>query len=87
MELKFLKSEKNEAEIEFSNLTLIEIVRVYLNKQNDVTFAAWKREHNTVNPILKIKTKSKDVKSVLKEVISEIVKDLDSVAAEFKSLK
>ena len=87
MELKFLKAEKNEVEIEFPETTLIEILRVYLNKDSDITFAAWKREHGTVKPVLKVTTKSKDVKPVLKAAVSAITKDLDSVATEFKALK
>lgn len=87
MELKFLKTEKNEVEVEFTDMTLIEILRTYLNKDSDVTFAAWKREHHTVNPVLKVKTKSKDAKTVLKDAVKAIVADLDSALKDFKALK
>ena len=41
MELKFLKDEKNEIEVEISDVTLAEILRVYLNKDSEISFAAW----------------------------------------------
>lgn len=87
MELKFLKSEKNSVEVEFSDVTLIEILRVYLNRNSDVTFAAWKKDHPTVNPVLKVETKSKDAKTALKDAVKAIVSDLDDSLAEFKKLK
>ena len=51
MEMKILKIDKEEAEIEFENLTMVEILRVYLNKDSAVTFAAWKRNHPTEKPL------------------------------------
>ena len=87
MEINVLKKEKNELEVEFSNLTFPEILRVYLNKDSSVTFVAWKKEHATRNPVLLIKTNGKDVKKVLENSISEIVKDLEKVELEFKNLK
>jgi len=87
MELKFLKTEKNEVEVEFTDLTLIEILRSYLNKDSSVTFAAWKRSHPTENPILKVETKDKDAKTVLNDAVKAIVADLDEAAKEFKALK
>ncbi|VVB82147.1 DNA-directed RNA polymerase subunit L [uncultured archaeon] len=87
MELKILKSEKEEIEIEFENLTIAEILRIYLNKDSAVTFAAWKREHPTKRPILLVKTKGKTAKKAIDEAVSEITKDLDKVESEFKKMK
>ncbi len=87
MEVKVLKKEKNELELQFDNLTFPEILRVYLNKDSSVTFAAWKKEHSTVNPVLLVKTKGKDAKAVVEHAVNEIVKDLEKVETEFKSLK
>jgi DNA-directed RNA polymerase subunit L len=87
MEVKFLKDEKNEVEFELPDLTMAEILRVYLNEDSSVTFAAWKREHYTKNPVLKVKTKDKDAKAVIKAAIETISKELDSIASDFKSLK
>ena len=45
MEIEFLKEEKDDIEVKLENVTLAEILRVYLNEDSSVTFAAWKREH------------------------------------------
>lgn len=85
--MKILKEDKNEIEVEIPSLTIVEILRVYLNKDSAVEFAAWKREHPTKNPILKIKTNGKTCKKALKEAINSITKDLDKVDKDFKALK
>ncbi len=87
MELKVLKREKNEIEVEFDDLTFPEILRVYLNKDSAVTFAAWKKEHATMNPVLLVKTKGKDVKAAIDKAVEEIVKDLEKVEEDFKKAK
>jgi len=87
MEVKVLKREKNEIELEFDDVTLPEILRVYLNKDSAVTFAAWKKEHATVRPVLLVKTKSKDAKLVVDSAVKTIVADLEKAETEFRSLK
>lgn len=87
MEVKFLVSEKNEVEVEMPGLTLPEILRVYLLKDSDVTFAAWKRDHYTSSPVLKVKTKTKDAKVAVKVAVRAIVSDLEQIETQFKALK
>ena len=87
MEIKILKNTKDELEAEIENTTIAEILRVYLNKDGDVTFAAWKREHATENPVLKVETKGKTAKKALNDAVSTITKDLDKVEGDFKKLK
>ena len=87
MDIKYLKQEKNEIEAEFPNLTFVELLRVYLNEEKNVLFAAWRRDHPTMNPILKIKTKDKDAKSILKDTIQKVISDLDKISQDFKGLK
>jgi len=87
MEVKFLREEKNEAEIEIGNLTVAEILRAYLVKDEQVEFAAWKREHSGKNPILKIKTKGKSVKKAIEDAISHIGKEADKLVNDFKKAK
>ncbi|MBW6442229.1 hypothetical protein K0A97_00395 [Patescibacteria group bacterium] len=87
MEISVLKSSKDEIEMSLENVTLAEALRVYLNKDSSVTFAAWKREHPSEKPIIKVITRGKDVKKVINEAISNILKDLDKVEKDFKSLK
>ena len=87
MEIKVLSEEKNEIEIELKNVTLAEILRVYLNKDEGVDFAAWKRSHPSEKPALKVKTKSKEAKKVVKDAVAAITKDLDKFEKDFSKLK
>lgn len=85
MEIKILKDEKDNLEVQIASLTLAEILKVYLNKDASVDFAAWKREHPTKSPILSIS--GKNPKKSLKEAISAIEKDLDKLEKEFEKMK
>jgi len=87
MELEILKSSKDEIEVRLPNITLVEILRVYLNKDDSVSFAAWKREHPSEKPILKLTTKGKTAKKALTDAVSAIEKDLDKIEENFKKIK
>ncbi|MEK6827547.1 MAG: RpoL/Rpb11 RNA polymerase subunit family protein [Nanoarchaeota archaeon] len=87
MEMDILRNEKEELELETDSLTIVEILRVYLNKDSAVTFAAWKREHPTKKPILLVKTKGKSAKKAIEEAVSAITKDLDKIEDDFKKMK
>ncbi len=87
MEIKILKDSKNEIKLELENITLAEILRICLNKNKNVDFVAWKREHPTRKPVLLVKTKNQTAKKAIKDAISFIIKDLDKIEADFKKLK
>ncbi|RLG12270.1 hypothetical protein DRN69_06925 [Candidatus Pacearchaeota archaeon] len=87
MEINILKSSKDEIRFEIDNLTIAEILRVYLNRDSSVTFVAWRREHPTQNPVLLVKTKGKTAKKAINDAVSVITKDLDKVLGDFKKLK
>jgi len=87
MKFEYIKDEKNEAEIEIDNLTIAEILRVYLDNDDAVSFVAWKKEHPSKNPILTIKSKGKTVKKALQDAVSQIDKDSNSVVSKFKKAK
>ncbi|MBM3233710.1 hypothetical protein FJZ19_01310 [Candidatus Pacearchaeota archaeon] len=87
MKVEYIKDEKNEAEIEIDNLTIAELLRAYLAKDENVSFVAWKKEHPSKNPVLKIKTKGKTVRKAVSDAISEIEKEADKLVAEFKTSK
>ena len=87
MELNVLKNSKEEMEVQLPNLTLTELLRVYLNKDASVTFAAWKREHPSEKPVLAVRTKGKSAKKALSDAIDAVVKDLDNVEKDFKAMK
>lgn len=85
MEIKILKEDKNELDVEISNLTVVELMRVYANKQTGIDFAAWRRDHPTKNPVLHIKGIKPKV--ILKKAIEAAQKDLGKAVSEFKDLK
>ena len=87
MGIKILKDEKNELLVQVGNLTLVEILRVYLNQDDAVKFAAWRREHPSKAPILHIRTSGKGAKKALQDTISKIEKDTGKIVAEFKKAK
>lgn len=87
MHINILRAEKDEIEAELGNITIAEILRVYLNKDENVTFAAWKREHPTKKPVLLVKTKSKTAKKAISDAVDAVTKDLDKVEDGFKKLK
>ena len=87
MEIKILKSSKDEIEVQLENLTMAELLRVYLNKDPSVTFAAWKREHPSEKPILAVRTKGKSAKKAISDAVDAAVKDLDKIESDFKKMK
>jgi DNA-directed RNA polymerase subunit L len=84
MEVKIISEDKNSMDVEISNLTIAEVLRVYLNNEG-AKLAAWKREHPTKNPILRIE--GDNPKKLLKSAIASLEKEIDSVEKEFKKLK
>ncbi len=84
MEIKILKDEKSEMDIELSNLTIAEVLRVYLNKEG-AKLAVWKRDHPTKNPILHIE--GDNPKKLLKKAIASLEKETDKIVDEFKKAK
>ncbi|MFH1425702.1 MAG: hypothetical protein ABIG28_03200 [archaeon] len=83
MEVEVMKSEKNDLELSLDNVTIAEIMRVYLNKQN-VEFAAWRRDHLTEPAILKVQSSGKTAKKEIGDAISEIRKDLSKISSLVK---
>ena len=84
MEIKILKDEKTELDVEISSLTIAEVLRVYLNKEG-AKLAAWKRDHPTKNPVLHIE--ADNPKKLLKKAIATLEKEIDKTVDEFKKLK
>ena len=84
MEIKILKDEKTELDVEISSLTVAEVLRVYLNKEG-AKLAVWKRDHPTKNPVLHIE--ADNPKKLLKAAIAKLEKEIDATVDEFKRLK
>ncbi len=87
MEIKILREEKNDLELTIDNQTVAELVRVYLNKDDKVTMAAWRKVHYSKPLILKIVTDGKTAKKALHDAIEHAMKDLDNYKDEFKKAK
>ena len=87
MNINILKVEKEELEIEIDSITIAEILREYLNKDDDVKLAAWRREHPNKNPVLLVKTKGKTAKKAVQDAISLIGKESTKLLEAFKKSK
>jgi len=84
MEYEILKNDKNEIEIAIANLTIAEILRVYLNEDSSVEFVAWRREHPSKPAILRVETKGKTPKKALEDAIAKISKESEELVKEVK---
>ncbi len=84
MEVKVIKNEKENLLVEVDNQTVAEILRVYLNEDDAVVMAAWKREHPNKPVIFEIKTKGKSAKKALEDAASAIEKETEKYLDEFK---
>lgn len=78
MNVEIISHSANECEVRVDNLTVAEILRVYLNDQG-IKFAAWRREHLTEPAIFKIESSGKTIKKAIAEAVSAISKDVDSL--------
>jgi DNA-directed RNA polymerase subunit L len=87
MEIKIIKDEKNDLEVQLDNQTVAELVRGYLNQDDKVKLGAWKREHYSKPVILKITTEGKVAKKALQDAISNAQKDLKKYGEEFRKSK
>jgi DNA-directed RNA polymerase subunit L len=83
MNIEIVKHEKNERELKIDNLTIAEILRVYLNRRG-VEFAAWRREHPSKPIIFRIETKGETVKKEISEAVKMIEKDLEKIRDSVK---
>jgi DNA-directed RNA polymerase subunit L len=81
---KVIKSEKNELRIELNNLTIAELLRKFLVDDSNVTFAAWRKDHPTKNPVLTIKTEGKAAKKSLADAIGKAEDLFSSIKDSFK---
>ena len=85
MDVKVIKNEKDNILVELSNQTVAELLRVYLNEDEGVAMAAWKREHPSKPIVFEIKTtKGKSAKKALEDAAARVQKETDKVLDEFK---
>lgn len=78
MNIEIIKDEKNDVEMKMDNLTVAEIMRVYLH-EDGIDFAAWRREHPARPIIMRIQSSGKSVKKAVGYSVEHIRKDLDKI--------
>lgn len=78
MDIEIIESSSKELKFKTLNKTILEILRVYLNKRN-VEFVAWAREHPSRPAIMSIKTSEGTIKKAISEAISDIKKDCEKL--------
>ncbi len=76
MKIEILKHEKSEVELKIDNITIAEILRVYLNNQG-VDYAVWRKDHPS-KPLTML-IKGTNVKKEVTDAIAEIKKDLSKI--------
>ena len=87
MDIKILKDDKNELEVQLDNQTIAELVRIYLNEDDSVKLGVWKREHYSKPIIMKVETNGKTAKKALQDAIAKAQKDLKKYSDEFRKSK
>jgi DNA-directed RNA polymerase subunit L len=84
MEINVVKQEKEDSELELDLVTAAEVLRAYLNEQDGVEFAAWRREHPSRPALMRIKTKGKSVKKAVSDAVAAVKKDADALVKGLK---
>ncbi len=82
MNIEIVKEDKNEIELKIDNVTVAEILRIYLNEQG-VEFAAWRREHPSRPVLMKIKS-SGNLRKIVNDSVNAIKKECDVLVAGLK---
>jgi DNA-directed RNA polymerase subunit L len=85
--IDIIRSSKDELVFRCDNLTIVELLRIYLNEDDSVKLAVWKREHPSIAPIMLVKTIGKSPKKALADAVKHIEKELDKLVTDFKKLK
>ena len=83
MHIEIVKQDKQSVELKVTNLTIAEILRVYLAEQG-VGFVAWKREHPSKPIIMKIDVNSGTVEKAVADAVAALKKDCDKLLAVVK---
>ncbi len=76
MNIEIVNAEKDSIELKIDNLTVAEILRVYLY-ENGADFAVWKREHPSKPLVFQIK--GSNVKKAVSDAVVAIKKDCDKL--------
>lgn len=84
MEIKVLKEEKDNIQLQINNTTIAELLRAYLNEDDSVVLAAWKRDSISKPTVFEVKTKGKSAKKAIEDAAAKIEKETEKYLEEFK---
>jgi len=90
MEVKILKDEKDELQIELSETDegFLNLIKNAVWQQSGVEFAGFRIEHpETSKPIFIIKSKGKKAKDIWNAALESISEELDKFGKELKKIK
>jgi DNA-directed RNA polymerase subunit L len=86
MDFEIIKETKEELEVKIENVTIAELLRVYLNQNDKVKFVAWKRQNHQEPATLRIETSGENPKKSIKTAIKEVTKELERIEKDFSKL-
>lgn len=87
MEMKIVKKDKNELQIEIDDLTLCELLRNELWDDKSVTLASYSRKHPEENPVLRVISEGKTPKKALSDAVKRLLKKSGELGKTFKTIK
>ena len=82
MQIEIVKQEKDSIEVNIDNVTVAEVLRVYLAEQG-VDFVAWRREHPSKPALFKL-VSGKGIKKEVHAAVSAITKECGQLRALVK---
>jgi len=90
MDMKVLKDEKDELQIEFAETDqgFLNLIKEAVWQQSGVEFAGFSLEHpETSKPVFIIKSKGKKAKDVWNSAVESASEELDKFSKELKKIK
>ena len=90
MEIKILKDEKDELQVEFSEIDegFLNLIKNAVWQQSGVEFAGFNIDHpETGKPIFIIKSKGKKTKDIWNSALESVSEELEKFGKELKKLK
>jgi len=78
MNIEIIKQEKEHIEFKTDNITIAELIRKEIRKNDSVVFAGWKREHPLKPLVFVLKTKG-DASKILHSTIESLKKENDNL--------
>jgi len=83
MHVEILSKDKNSVDFNIDNVTISEVMRVYLQEQG-VQFAAWRREHPSKPLNFKIIAGEQSLSKCISGAGEAIIEDCDKILAVVK---